>query len=111
MRSTRGQAAVELVAILPVLALIGLLCWQAVIAGQAVWMAAAAARAAARASALDRDAATAARRALPPGLAAGVEVDDDGDGDVIVHLAIPAVIGGVHLASVSERARFAAQGG
>ncbi len=111
MRSTRGQATVEFVGVLPALALIGLLCWQAVIAGQAVWMSGAAARAAARASALGQDAETAARRVLPGALADGVSVDDAGGGDVRVHVAIPAVVVGVDLASVTERARFAAQGG
>lgn len=111
MRSTRGQAAVELVGILPVLALLGLLCWQAVVAGQAVWLSGAAARAAARASALDLDATAAARRVLPGALADGVAVDDAGGGDVQVHLTIPAVVGGVVLGTIDERARFAAQGG
>ncbi|MEZ5122515.1 MAG: hypothetical protein R2736_13210 [Solirubrobacterales bacterium] len=36
----RGQASVELVALLPLIALLGLLCWQAVVAGQAVWLSA-----------------------------------------------------------------------
>jgi pilus assembly protein CpaE len=111
MRSTRGQAAVELVGILPLLALIGLLCWQAVVAGQAVWLSGAAARAAARASALDQDAEAAARHVLPGALADGVSVDDSGGGDVRVRVEIPAVVGGIHLASISERARFAAQEG
>jgi pilus assembly protein CpaE len=111
MRSTRGQAAVELVGILPLLVLVGLLCWQAVIAGQAVWLSGAAARAAARASALDQDAQAAARRVLPGALADGVSVEDAGAGDVRVRVEIPAVVGGIDLASVSERARFAAQDG
>src|SRR3954467_11859771 len=111
MRRTRGQATVEFVGILPLLVLIGLLCWQAVIAGQAIWMSGAAARAAARASALDQDAEAAARRVLPGALADGVSVDDAGGGDVRVRVAIPAVVGGLDLASVTERARFAAQGG
>jgi len=111
MHRTRGQATVELVGVLPLVVLIGLLCWQAVVAGQAVWLSGAAARAAARASALDQDAEAAARHALPGALAAGVTVDDAGGGDVRVRVAIPAVVGGVHLGAVSERARFAAQGG
>jgi pilus assembly protein CpaE len=111
MRNTRGQAAVELVGILPLVVLLGLLCWQAVVAGQAVWLSGAAARAAARASALDQDAQAAARRVLPDSLAAGVSVDDAGGGDVRVDVPIPAVVGGIRLASISERARFAAQGG
>jgi hypothetical protein len=111
MRDTRGQAAVELVGILPLLAVVGLLCWQAVVAGQAVWLSGAAARAAARASALGQDARLAARRVLPGTLADGVAVQDAGGGDVRVRVEIPAVVGGIGLASVSERARFAAQEG
>jgi hypothetical protein len=111
MPSERGQASVELVGILPLVAVLGLLGWQAVVAGQAVWLSGAAARAAARASALDQDAAAAARRVLPGTLADGVSVDDAGGGDVKVHLTIPAVVGGIDLATIDERARFAAQGG
>jgi hypothetical protein len=111
MRCERGQATVELVGILPLLALLGLLCWQAVVAGQAVWLSGAAARAAARASALDEDATAAARRVLPGSLDPGVSVDDAGAGHVRVRLTIPAVVGGIDLATIHERARFAAQGG
>ena len=45
-----GQATVELVALLPLLAAVGLALWQAVVAGQAMWLAGAAARSAARAA-------------------------------------------------------------
>jgi hypothetical protein len=110
MRCERGQATVELVGVLPLLALLGLLCWQAVVAGQAVWLSGAAARAAARASALDEDATAAARRVLPGSLDPGVSVDDAGAGEVKVRLTIPAVVGGIDLATIHERARFAAQG-
>jgi pilus assembly protein CpaE len=111
MRCTRGQAAVELVGVMPLVALLGLLCWQAVVAGQAVWLSGTAARAAARASALDQDATVAARRVLPGALDPGVSVDDAGGGDVRVRLTIPAVVGGIDLATIHERARFAAPGG
>jgi pilus assembly protein CpaE len=111
MRCERGQATVELVGVLPLLALLGLLCWQAVVAGQAIWLSGAAARAAARASALDQDATAAARRVLPGALDPGVSVDDAGGGDVKIRLRIPAVVGGIDLATIDERARFAAQSG
>jgi pilus assembly protein CpaE len=111
MRCTRGQATVELVGVLPLVALLALLCWQAVVAGQAMWLSGAAARAAARASALDQDATVAARRVLPRALDPGVAVDDAGGGDVRVRLTIPAVVGGIGLTTIDERARFAAQGG
>src|SRR3982750_1043904 len=50
----RGQATVELVGVLPLLAVLGFAVWQAAVVGQAFWMAGAAARAAARAEALRR---------------------------------------------------------
>lgn len=111
MREERGQATVELVAVLPLLALLGLLSWQAAVAGQAVWLSGAAARAAARASALDEDPAAAARRALPGALAGGVRVHTDDPGAVTVRLTIPAVVLGIDLATVRTRARFEPQTG
>ncbi|MEA2226926.1 MAG: hypothetical protein QOF04_556, partial [Solirubrobacteraceae bacterium] len=47
----RGQATVELVALLPLLMLVALAAWQGVVAGQAIWLSGSAARAAARAEA------------------------------------------------------------
>ena len=71
-RDSSGQASVELVAMLPVLALALGALWQGVVAGQAIWMSGSAARAAARAHALGDDAEDAARRSLPRTLARGV---------------------------------------
>ena len=51
-RGQTGQAAVETVALLPLVVLVGALLWQAAVAGQALWLSAAAARAAARAAAV-----------------------------------------------------------
>lgn len=103
----RGQATVELVALLPLLAVFVALLWQAVVAGQAVWFAGSAARAAARASAIGGDARAAARRVLPDGLRAGLRVQrDEGDDGVRVAIAIPTVIGALHLGTVSARARL-----
>jgi hypothetical protein len=108
----RGQASVELVALLPVLGVVAALAWQGVVAGQAVWLAGAAARAAARARAVGaeppRDA---ARRALPGALRAGLRVALRDDGGVRVGVAIPAVVGGARLATVHAGARFAPQDG
>jgi len=105
----RGQATVELVALLPLLAVLGFGVWQAAVAGQAIGLAGAAARAAARASALGNDPSPAARRALPPRLADGLRVRERDDGGVTVTLRIPAVVGGGALASTSAAARFAPQ--
>ncbi|UGS35193.1 hypothetical protein [Capillimicrobium parvum] len=107
----RGQASVELVAVLPLVVLLGLLCWQAVVAGQAVWLSGAAARAAARADALGDDPRAAARRVLPGALAAGVRAKGDGGGSVTVRVAIPAVVGGIELTAVTAKAHFASQTG
>src|SRR3954469_2995310 len=74
IRGERGQASVELVALLPLLVALGFAVWQAAVAGQAMWLAGSAARAAARAEALGDDPAPAARGVLPPRLADGLRV-------------------------------------
>lgn len=102
-----GQATVELVALLPLVAVLGALLWQAVVAGQAIWFAGSAARAAARASAIGTDARAAARRVLPEHLEAGLEVRrEHGRKGVRVAIAIPAIVGKARLGSVSARARL-----
>lgn len=111
MRDERGQATVELVALLPVVALLGLLGWQALIAGQAAWLSGTAARAAARASAVGADPAAAARRVLPVGLAAGLTVRHQGDGEVSLALPVPAVVAGWTVMTLHATARFAPQVG
>src|SRR5947209_12048116 len=88
LRDASGQASVELVAILPLIALVVGVLWQAVLAGEAVWSAAGAARAAARAQAVGSDPLVAARGALPDALRSGVRVDPQGGG-VRVRLAVP----------------------
>ncbi len=106
-RAERGQASVELVALLPLLAVLAGLLWQAVVAGQAVWLAGSAARAAARATALGTDAPAAARRVLPDRLERGLVVRPAAAGDgVRVAIAIPAIVGGGRLTTVSARARL-----
>ena len=67
-----GQAAVELVALLPLAALLLAGAWQLALAGHAAWAADAAARAAARAAAVGGDARAAARAALPGSLRAAL---------------------------------------
>ena len=105
----RGQASVEFVAVLPVLALVAAIAWQAASAGQTVWLSAGAARAAARAQAIGADATAAARSALPPRLARRVHVRPAGDGGVEVALGVPAVVSSTQLGTVHARARFAPQ--
>jgi hypothetical protein len=104
----RGQASVELVALLPLLALIALVLWQLAVAGQAAWLAGAAARAAARAHAIGGDEGAAARGVLPPRLEPGLHVRARDDGSVTLRLAVPSVVGG-RLTTISSRARFEPQ--
>ena len=109
--SQRGQASVEFVALLPVLAALALLGWQVAVAGQAVWLAGTAARAAARAHAVGADAAAGARSALPRRMRDDVRVRTEEDGSVAVRLRIPVVVpGGGTLGTVAREARFAPQG-
>jgi pilus assembly protein CpaE len=57
----RGQATVELVAVVPALVLACVIAWELVLAGHTAWVAAHAARAGARAVAVGRDGRAAAR--------------------------------------------------
>lgn len=106
----RGQATVEFVVLLPLVAVVVAMAWQAVVAGQAVWLAGGAARAAARAVAVGGDPAAAGRSVLPGGLARGLSVRRDDDGGVRVAVVVPSVVGGLRLGTVAARARFAPQG-
>ena len=74
MHAQRGQAAVELVAVLPLLAALLAGLWQAALIGQAAWASASAARAAARAAAVGGSPRSAARAHLPDRLERGMAV-------------------------------------
>jgi hypothetical protein len=104
-----GQASVELVALLPLLAVLVLALWQLAVAGHAIWMVGGAARAAARARALGQDDARAARAVLPGRLRAGVQVVDGKDGGVSVRVGVPRVVGDGRLTTVGASARFVPQ--
>lgn len=108
-RRESGQASVELVAVLPLVALVALSLWQLAVAGQAAWLSGAAARAAARAHAVDGDEAAAARGVLPPRLEHGLRVHAREDGSVEVRLAVPSVVGARRLTTIRSRARFEPQ--
>src|SRR4051812_36070673 len=108
-RGERGQASVELVAVLPLVVVLVMAAWQAALAGQAIWLSGAAARAAARAHAVGGDADAAARRSLPPALAHLVAVHRAGDGGIDLALGLPAGGGGARPATVHARARVAPQ--
>jgi hypothetical protein len=104
-----GQAAVELVALLPGLAALLAVVWQLAVAGHAAWAAAAAARAAARAHAVGADARAAARGHLPPRLERGLRVDPAADGEVEVSVRIPSVLGPLRLGRVAAVGHFEPQ--
>jgi hypothetical protein len=109
VRSESGQASVELVALLPVLAVVGFALWQAVVAGQAAWLGASSARAAARASAVGGDAREAAASLLPGRLRAGLRVDRPSDGTVRVRIGVPSVVGSGRVATFTSTAHFSSQ--
>jgi pilus assembly protein CpaE len=93
LRSERGQASVELVAVLPFLLLVGAVVWQLVLAGHAAWTGANAARAAARAEAVGRDREAAARSVLPGYLEHGLTVERERSGAVRVGVRVPVLLG------------------
>jgi hypothetical protein len=88
----RGQASVELAAVLPFVVLAGLMCWQLALAGHVAWMAAHAARAGARAEVVGEDPAAAARSTLPRGLEHGLEVKRAASGRVSVSVDVPFLL-------------------
>jgi Flp pilus assembly protein TadG len=92
LRSQRGQASVEFVAVLPAVMLVALIVWQLALAGQTAWLAANAARVGARAVAVDQDAAAAVRSSLPDSLERGLTVTRGGDGDVEVGVRVPILV-------------------
>jgi hypothetical protein len=107
-----GQASVELLATLPAVLLVAALVWQLALAGQTAWLCANAARAAARAAAVGRDAAAAARSALPRSLERGLRVSDAEGGAVRVRLHVPLLVRAWQSPlTVAATARLAEAGG
>jgi type IV secretory pathway TrbD component len=105
----RGQATVELVAVLPFVVLAGLVAWQLALAGHAAWLVGHAARAAARADAVGEGVGAAARSALPRSHRPGLRVYRLRAGGVRVSVAIPLVVpwwpGPVRLTATSSLGR------
>jgi hypothetical protein len=87
-----GQASVELVAIVPVVLLVGAVAWQLALAGHTAWLTAHAARAAARADAVGKGPVEAARSALPRSLEDDIEVKRLKPGGVRVSVKVPLLI-------------------
>ncbi len=106
-----GQAAVEFVALLPLLFVVLAIAWQAVLAGETAWEARVASRAAARAQAVGADPARAARAHLRGRLERGLRVTTASDGGVRVSLLIPNAVPGVHFGRLAARSHFQAQNG
>ncbi len=94
-----GQAAAELVVVVPLLLALLAAVAQLAVAGYALWTAGDAARAGARAAAVGGDAEDAARSALPGWLERGAEVS--GGGPVEVRVEAPALLPGVPAIPVS----------
>ena len=91
MSSERGQASVEMVAVLPLVVLVGAIVWQLALAGQSLWLCAHAARAAARAEAVGGDGEAAARSVLPRSMERGLRVEAGARGSVRVELRVPMI--------------------
>ena len=105
----RGQAAAELVAVVPILLAALLVVGQLAIAGYALWSAGGAARAGARAAHVGGDAEAAARSALPEWLEERAEVGTGGP--VSVHLRAPALLPGLPAIPVSADATLGGEEG
>jgi len=108
-REEKGQASVELVAVLPLIVVVALVCWQAVVIGQAIWLSASAARSAARAEAVGGDPGAAARGALPAELERDMSVSSGRQGRVRVTVRAPSVVGSWRLGGVTSSASFRRQ--
>lgn len=87
-----GQAAVELVAVLPALVLVALIGWWLAVAGHTWVLAGGAARAGARAAEVGAPAREAALSVLPAGYARGALVTEDAEAGVRVRLTVPRVV-------------------
>jgi hypothetical protein len=88
-----GQATVELVAVLPLVAVLLAALWQLALVGYAEWAAGVAARAAARADAVGADPVGAARAHLGSSLEPGLHVRSMSGGSVRVVVRIPTLPG------------------
>ena len=104
--SERGQAAVELLGVLPAALLVALAAWQLVLAGQSAWLAARAAHSAARAQAVGKDPERAARTAIPSPLRRGLRVRAAPDGTVAVRLGFRSPLVRDRVVRFSSQARL-----
>src|SRR5512132_1563231 len=91
--SLRGQAAVELVAVLPLVVALLAGLWQLAVFAHTAWSASSAAHAAARAEAIGMSPRRAARAHLPARLERGLRLRTSGDGRVKVTARVPSSFG------------------
>lgn len=108
-RGEEGTASVELVAVVPILLLAVLAAIQLALAGHSLWSAGMAARAGARATLVGTDATAAARRALPPSLRDGAEVESGEE--VAVRVPVPRFLPGMPLVMVGATTDLEASDG
>jgi hypothetical protein len=105
----RGQASVELVAVLPALLLCALIAVQLAIVGYGLWSSATAARAGARAAYVNGDVRRASRSALPIALRRETRVREGRH--VAVAIASTSLAPGVDAAGARARTTLAPEGG
>ena len=108
MKRDVGQASVELLALVPLVVLLGWGVWQVALTGLTAGRAAHAARIGSRAAALGADAKEAIRKALPQSMPSLTRLKSDA-GKVTVSLRVPSVIPGLKLGSVTASASFPRQ--
>jgi len=94
LNDDRGQASVEMLAAIPLLAVFVLLAWQSFVAVRSATLASAAARAAARAIAVAHDPREAAVRGLPNGFGGRLKLERLANGAIRASLPVPLVLGG-----------------
>jgi hypothetical protein len=109
LRQPGGQAAVELVVLLPLAAAGIAALVQVMLVGHAAWAAGQAAESAARAHAVGLDPHAAARATLPPHLERRLRIRPEADGAVVVTLGVPAVVASLRLGDLTARSRFEPQ--
>ena len=91
-RSESGQAAIEMVAVLPLVLLAAAVAWQLALTGHTLWLCAHAARAAARAEVVGKSPERAARSALPRSLRRDLAVRRVGKRGVRVKIRLPLLL-------------------
>ena len=103
-----GQAAVELVSVLPLVVALLAALWQLAVFAHTAWSASSAAHAAARAEAIGLSPGRAARAHLPARLERGLRLRASADGRVKVTVRVPSSFG-LRLGTTSAVARFTPQ--